>query len=135
MDNENVKVPSYEFELYDSLNGTDIRYGLKPGQTFVNGVIALDAILADLTDPNIDFSPIDISDFLITYNNFTTKTDQLNGLKELYTNFKSEHVNRIFFKILHIAFSNKSKWEEFFKTSFISLHGVKLLQTAKNSND
>lgn len=133
--NSNVRVPAYEYEIYDNLNNTDTRFGLDVGQAFVDGAMALKVVIADLTNPDINFSPTDISLFLQQYNNLATPADQAAALIKIYTSFKSEHVNRIFFAVLHTAFANKTKWKELFKTSYVSLHGIRILETAGKFDD
>lgn len=124
-----IRVPSYERELYDEKYGTDTRYGLGTGQAFVNGDLALRTILAYLIDPNIDFSPINIDSFF-TENSFDTADNIIAAMDEIYNNFSYTHVNRIYFSVLHDAFTTKAKYPDIFKTSMISLHGIRPFQTS-----
>jgi len=122
-----IRVPSYERELYDSKYDTDTRYGLGDGQAFTDGSMALDTIMADLTNPNNSFYPIDIDEFF-NENSFDTTENIITAMDTIYNTFAYEHVNRITFSVLHDAFSLKSKYPDIFKTSMVSLNGIRPLQ-------
>jgi len=124
-----VRVPSFERELYDEKHGTDTQYGLGTGQAFVNGSLALTSILSYLVDPGVDFTPIDINSFF-TLHNFDTTEAIISSMETIYTSFKVTDVNRIYFSVLHDAFTTKSKYHGIFKTSMVSLHGIRPLQTS-----
>lgn len=127
--NNAIRVPSYERELYDEKYGTSTRYGLGDGQAFVDGDIAHDTILADLENAENDFQPIDINVFF-TQHNFDTDENIVEAMNTIYNTFSYEHVNRMAFAVLHDAFSLKTEYEGIFKTSMISLNGIKPLQAA-----
>jgi len=124
-----VRVPSYERELYDEKYDTDTQYGLDIGQSFVNGNLALNTIVSYLVDPNIDFTPIDI-DIFFENNNFNTTDNIIKAMDEIYNTFTFTNVNRMYFSVLKDAFTTKSKYVEIFKTSMISLHGIRPFQTS-----
>lgn len=124
-----VRVPSYERELYDEKYGTDTQYGLGENQTFVNGELALRSIIAYLIDPDVDFTPIDINVFF-TNNSFDTNENIIKAMDEIYNTFTFTNVNRMYFSVLNDAFSTKAKYREIFKTSMVSLHGIRPFQTA-----
>ena len=129
LNNSNIRVPSLERELYDEKNQTDTQYGLNTGQAFVSGELALSTILAYLIDPDVDFAPININSFFDTYN-FNTPADIILTMDRIYTTFKFSDVNRMYFSVLQDAFTTKSKYPGIFKTSMVSLHGIKPLQVS-----
>jgi len=124
-----VRVPSYERELYDDKYGTDTQYGLGENQTFVNGPLALKSIIAYLIDPEVDFTPIDINVFFAN-NNFDTNENIIKAMDEIYNTFTFTNVNRMYFSVLNDAFTTKAKYREIFKTSMLALHGIRPFQTA-----
>jgi len=127
--NPTIRVPSYERELYDEKYNTDTQYGLGSGQSFVNGTLALSSIIAYLVDPNIDFVPVDIDTFF-SLNSFDTAENITVAMNEIYNTFSFTHVNRMYFSVLKDAFTTKTKYPDIFKTSMISLHGIKPFQTS-----
>lgn len=126
--NGSNRVPLLDKELYDITYGTDTRYGIKPGQIFADKELIIDAIYTDLYNPDYEFFPVDIDSF-IQSNNFDTPENSLKFLEDIFNKFASEHVNRIFFSILHIAFSKKLKYDDIQKSSMISLHGIRILES------
>jgi hypothetical protein len=129
LDDTTVRVPSLERELYDDKYGTDTQYGLGDGQAFANGTLALASVIAYLLDPDVDFTPIDINTFFELYS-FDTDENIIEAMNVIYDTFSFTHVNRIFFSVLHDAFTTKSKYPDIFKTSMVSLHGIRPFQTA-----
>ncbi len=124
-----IRVPSFEYELYDDKFETDTQYGLDTNQTFVNGVLALSSTIAYLIDPDVSFAPIDINIFFSNYN-FDTPEDIILSMNAIYNTFTVSNVNRIYFSILHDAFTTKTKYPGIFKTSMVSLHGIRPFQSA-----
>ncbi len=132
--NPSVRVPSLNRELYDIRYLTDTQYGIRDGQTFTNGKVALQTVLADLQNPDIDFHPIDIDAFFSLYS-FDIPTNIIAAMDIIYNTFPYNHVNRIFFSVLHDAFSVKNKYEDIFKTSMIALHGIRPFQEMGQFDD
>jgi len=124
-----IRVPSYERELYDEKYDTDTRYGLGEGQAFVNGSLALNSIVTYLVDPSIDFVPVDINIFFEN-NSFDTAENIISAMDEIYNTFTYTNVNRMYFSVLKDAFTTKAKYPDIFKTSMISLHGIRPFQTS-----
>jgi len=125
-----------DFTLRDEIDtypidsfGTDTRFGLGDDQAFVDGKLALNSVISYLLDPNVDFTPVDINEFLKN-NNFDTNDDIISTMEQIYNTFTYTHVNRIFFSVLHDAFSTKAKYNDIFKTSMVSLHGIRPFQTS-----
>ena len=129
-----IRVPQYEYELYDEQFNSDTKYGIGDGQTFVDGKLALSTIKSDLENPNNNFYPVDINVFFDTYK-FDTSENIIVAMNAIYETFSYEHVNRMFFLVLHDAFSLKSKYKGIFKTSMIALHGVRPFQSGGLFND
>lgn len=128
-------VPSLDRVLYDKLNGTDTRFGIGTDKAFVDGELAKKTIISFLTNPNNDFSPIDIDDFMLTNNNLETNSDVIGAMDIIYNTFKTNKVNELFFLVLHDALSGKRKFNDIFKTSFIALHGKTTLITQNQFDD
>jgi hypothetical protein len=121
-----IRVPSLERELYDLTYGTETQYGIGTDQTFVNGVMALASILAYLEDPNNDFYPVDMDSFF-SRNSFDTPAAIATAMNEIYNTFPVAHVNAIWFSTLQDALTTKSKYKDLMKTSWVVLHGVRVL--------
>lgn len=127
LNDPSIRVPSLERELYDSSTGSDTRFGLADQQAFTDGALSKQTVIAYLEDPNISFYPIDINSFFATYS-FDTPADTVTAMDALYNTFSAKHVNNIWFNCLEDAFSVKSKYREFFKTSWVALHGIRVLE-------
>lgn len=112
--------------LYDKLYGTTTRYGLGTDQIFVESSIGLATVLSYLTDPSVDFSPIEINLFFETHQ-FDTPENIRIAMMDIYNTFGYIHVNTIWFNILHDALALKGNIPELMKTSWISLHGVQAI--------
>ena len=132
-----VRVPSLDRELFDLNNNTSTRIGIsQTGQAFCDGERAWEAILQYLQDGDNDFAPIDIQVFFDTYNllSLTPRTPGdaqtiADALTEIYNTFTFENVNRMFFSVLNTAaLPFQSKYEDLFKTSWVALHGIKILE-------
>ena len=124
---DGTPVPSLDRILYDDRYGTETRYGLTLGQTFVDKTIGLATLLSYLQDPTRDFTPVDIDNFFLRHN-FTTPSGVILAMTEIYNTFGAEHVNGIWFEMLHDALSSKSKYKGLMKTSWVALHGIRILE-------
>jgi hypothetical protein len=139
-DDFTVRVPSFEREHYDLLNGTETRYGLEKDQIFVNPVYARATIINYLQDPAHDFKPVDINHF---FEMFPADTDAFwedpqqvkNMCEYMYTTFDSYHTNGIWFDVLSDALVTKSKYKGLMKTSWLALHGIRILDVAGAFDD
>ncbi len=127
LNNSNIPIPSLQYQMYDSLNNTTFRYGLRPGQAFVNGEYALNTILDDLYDPINVFQPMDIGTFFSIYN-FNSPQNIVLAMNGMYDNFNNINLNRIFFKILQDALASNQRYEGIMKTSMISVNVTKPFQ-------
>lgn len=124
-----VRVPSLERELYDSTYETDTRFGLREGQAFTDGATALQTILGDLQDPENEFPSVDINTFFAIHN-FDTAEGIVDAMDAIYETFTFTDVNRIYFAIVHDAFSFKQEYPDIFKTSMVAIHGIRPFQVA-----
>ena len=127
LDDDTIRVPTLERELYDAKYGTDTRYGLGEDQAFVDRNLAVATVIQYLQDPSKDFSPIDIDDFF-NQHSFDTSENILKAMNAIYGSFNSVHINSIWFETLSDALSTKSKYKELMKTSWIALHGIRVLE-------
>jgi len=123
-----LRIPSLDKEIYDLNNLTDTKYGIETGQIFIDKDLAIDAITKDLFNPDNDFYPVDIDSF-INRHSWDSQDAIISMMDDLYNAFASEHVNRIYFSLLHIAFSLKLRYPKIMKTSMVSLHGIRILDS------
>lgn len=122
-------VPSMTYTLYDQKNGTTTRFGMAKGQAFVDRIQGLATIKTILEDPTFDTAPIDKYVFLETHT-FDTPVNIRLSLQYIFTNFSDASVNRLFFEVMRDALSNKQDFAGLFMTSFVALHGIKILETS-----
>ena len=122
-----VRVPALERELYDATHGTDTRFGLGESQAFVDKKLALATVVEYLQRPTNNFYPADIDDFFHR-NSFDTPANIKAAMDEIYNTFPATHVNNIWFDTLLDALSTRSKYKEIMKTSWIALHGIRVLE-------
>lgn len=139
-DNLNVPVPSYEREHYDLVHGTETRYGLDNGQTFVNPDYARATIVDYLQNPVHDFKPIDINDFFTRFpatdDAFWQDPSAVRDMCDyIYNTFDAHHTNGIWFDVLSDALVTKSKYKGLMKTSWLALHGIRILDVSGQFDD
>ena len=96
--------------------------------------LALATVLTFLKDPNTDFSPVIIDDFF-ERNDFSTPAGIEVAMDEIYRSFNAVHVNRIWFSALQDAFTTNHQCREIFKTSWIALHGIRILEVGGMFDD
>lgn len=128
------RVPSLNRQLYDEANGTDTQYGLGVDQAFVNRTYAMATILGYLTNPDYNFWPLNIDAFFAS-NTFDTPEGTKKAMDEIYDTFAAEHINGIWFDTLADAMATKAKYKELLKTSWVALHGVRLLDVGGAFDD
>lgn len=128
-DGVRTPVPSMTYTLYDQKNGTTTRFGMNKGQAFVDRAQGLATIQSVLEDPTFETAPIDKYVFLETHT-FDTPVNIRRSLQYIFTNFSDESVNRLFFEVMRDALSNKLDFSGLFMTSFVALHGIKILETS-----
>lgn len=122
-------VPSMTYTLYDQKNGTSTRFGMNKGQAFVDRAQGLATIQSVLENPTFDTAPIDKYVFLETHT-FDTPVNIRRSLQYIFTNFSDASVNRLFFEVMRDALSNQLEFAGLFMTSFVALHGIKILETS-----
>lgn len=125
----NIPVPSLDYVLYDVQHDTNYQYGLNPGQSFIDSAKAISIIIEEINNPDYDLFPIDRDQFLAQYSFDSPENTEIT-LNAIYNNFLPEHVNRIWFAVLFEALSANTKFVGLFKTSWIQLDGVRLLDTS-----
>ncbi|MNI61853.1 hypothetical protein D3C73_1171440 [compost metagenome] len=84
-----------------------------------------------LESADFDTSPVDKYAFFDSYS-FDTPVNIRKALQYMFVNFSSEAVNTVFFELLMDALSDKRDYPGLFKTSWIALHGIKILETVGN---
>lgn len=115
-----IAVPSLDRILYDDLYNTSTKYGLGNDQIFTDPTLSLQTILKILQSSNVAFGNIDINQFLQQHT-FGTPSDILTAMYEIYDNFPIDTVNYIYFQILYDALSLQKDYNDFLKTSWVSI--------------
>ena len=128
-DGTRTPVPSMTYTLYDQKNGTSTRFGLNKGQAFVDRQQGLTTIQSVIESPTFDTAPIDKFVFLETHT-FDTPVNIRRSLQYIFTNFSDKSVNRLFFEVMRDALANKTDFSGLFMSSFVALHGIKILETS-----
>jgi hypothetical protein len=132
--NKNVPIPSYDRQIYDKLYDSNTRFGLGEGQTFTNGELALSSVIGYLTDRNNDFYPFKIDDFFANHS-FETEERTIEAMDSIYSLVPYNHVNNIFFSVLHDALSMNHEYADIIKTSWVSLHSIAILNDQGRFDD
>lgn len=122
-------IPSLDMVLYDDLNGTNIRFGLGRGQAMLPRDRGLELVINVLNDPSLDLFPVERQEFLSNYD-FNDPSSLSEATNTIYTTFLPSIVNRIWFTALYEGLATNIKYRGIFKTSWIQLDGVKLLDVA-----
>ncbi len=122
-------VPSLTYALYDQQYETTTRFGMDRGQAFVDRAMGLATVQRLLQTADFDTAPIDKYVFLETHT-FDTPVNIKRSLQYIFTNFSDTSVNRMFFEVLRDALSFKQDFAGLFMTSFVALHGIKILETS-----
>jgi len=139
-DDFTVHVPSFEREHYDITNGTETMYGLEDGQIFVKPEYARATIVHYLQDPQHNFKPVDINNFFemfpATDDNFWKQPQKVKDMCDfIYNTFDTYHTNGIWFEVLSDALVTKSKYKGLMKTSWLALHGIRILDVGGMFDD
>ena len=123
-----VPVPALDRVLYDQVNGTDTRFGIRTGQILITSDRAVDIVVTTIKQESFDPYPIDKFQFFET-NTFDTPENIKTSMEFIFNNFPSTSTNELFFAVLKEALANKQEFPDILKTSMIALHGIKVLQT------
>lgn len=115
-----VAVPALNRVLYDTINGTDTRFGMGTGQSFVDQRQGLNTIKHVLTRQQGPFAEYDGALLLSRYD-LTRSTNIQQMMVELYYGTTAEQLNYLFFELLEDSLGNKAEYREIFKTSWVSL--------------
>jgi hypothetical protein len=120
-------IPALNRVAYDERYGTNTRYGLEIGQSFVEKTLGLDTVVRYLKNPDLNFAPKDVNDFL-TSSDFSSPTGIKSAMDEIYSTFSAPHVNNIWFELLYDALSTKPKYKGLMKTSWVNVHCKRVLE-------
>lgn len=121
---EAILVPALNRVLYDSLNGTDTRFGLGLGQAFVDQALALSTIQFHIANENGPFEGFGGVEFLNRYD-LADAAALVQFMEDIYVGCTVDQVNFLFFDVLMDAFATKAQYREIFKTSWVSLQIVR----------
>ena len=94
--------------------------------------------MAYLQDGENDFAPIDINSFFETWDplSLTPRLPEdaetiADMMADIYNTFTFDNVNRIWFSaLLTAALPFQHRYEDLLKTSYVALHGIRILETA-----
>lgn len=140
------QLPYSTFEVYDSKNKSNIRYGLNDGQVMndVKHAIATVKFTILNTKVNKYSNGILVQDFINYKTNeyvvfdinlldkyLGTPANIRKFMSDLWRYAKSSQINEIFFESLQDMATKTLEMDKFFKTSFISLSDIKTI-TVKN---
>lgn len=131
---ERHPVPSLQRTIYDTRNGTTTRFGMREDQAFVDREVGLQTVQSLIRTADFDTAPIDKYVFLEKYT-FDTPVNIRNSLQYIFSNFSDQSVNRMFFEVMHDALAGKNEFTGLFMTSFLALHGIKILETSGDVAD
>lgn len=118
--------------LYDQKYGTSTRIGLGEGQAFVDREQGLVTIQYLIRRPEFDPKPLDKHDFLKRFK-FDTPENIAKSMAYIFESLSDETTNYIFFEMLHDALSNSQEYVGIFKTSFVALQGIRVLEAPRIS--
>jgi hypothetical protein len=129
-----IPIPSVDRVLYDQKFNETTRFGLGDSQAVVHKTTAIATILATINRSDFNTYPEDKFNFL-QETSFDAPQNIRTAMQRIFDKFPSERVNEIFFETLLDIMAVKRDYADIFKTSWISIHGVKLLETAGNVNE
>jgi len=129
-----VPVPSIERQLYDETYNTRTRWGLGDEQAFVDPNLAVNTVIKEIEDEKYNVFPVDREVFFGTYS-FDTPENIIEAMNAVYTTFPTDTTNRIFFSVLMDAMTLRTDYSGIFKTSYLSLYGIRLFETPQNALD
>lgn len=125
-----IPVPNPLRIIYDEKHGTSTRIGLGNGQAFVDRDQGLATIQFLIKQPEFDPKPLDKHDFLRRFN-FDTPANIEKSMRYIFESLTDEATNYIFFEMLHDALSNNREYVGIFKTSFVALQGIRVLEAPR----
>lgn len=125
---------------YDDRHGTKTRYGFGKDQIFVSTDLARSTLLYTILNTQVMIDnmsnggtrlPSMISFPGFDINNLNIYFSDAKSLRVFMTNIwnnsNPENINEIFFNILHDAISENYEMTDIMKTSFISIHSIKII--------
>lgn len=124
-------IPTTDRVNYDAQFGTNTRYGLERGQTMADREQLVNIIYNTILDSSFDAGTVDKFNFL-DVNLFDTPVNSKKAMDSIYSSFPLLSVNHLFFECLNDTLAARTDVNHIMKTSFLSIHGIKLLETEKN---
>lgn len=123
-----VPLPSPTLVEYDEVNGTNYSYGIGPEQLFAPTELMLNTVQGTIESPTFSIDPLDKFTFLDTFT-FDTLDNIKATMEYIYESFPLSAVNEIFFNCLYEALANNPSMTDIMKTSYLAVHGIKLLES------
>ena len=143
-----IDIPSIEKIDYDRRHSTITRYGLGHGQIFMDRNLAIDSIQHTIKNTTLTYGlTIDGSytlfadeiaydgfDINILETYFESPSSIRKLLNEIWDKAKPTQINEIFFDALILSLDDNKEMNDIFKTSWISLHSIKMFNAFTDTN-
>lgn len=120
-----------QYKLYDDRNNSNKRFGLKDGQVLLDKNEAISVVIDSINNIGINYEGFELMDMNEV---FSDNRKIRSFMNELYNKAKVSHVNDIFFDVLLESLSKQKDYDGVLKSSFVSLHGIKLLNRYSGTN-
>lgn len=121
-------VPSLDRVLTDAKQGTTTQYGIGATQCLGNKNNVINIVVRELNNSTVSWQAVNRDEFFSSYS-FDTPDHIIAAMNRIYTTFPKEHVNRIFFSVLKDTLANVRELEGIYKTSYIALYGIHIIET------
>ena len=122
-------VPSLDRVLTDAKQGTTTQYGIGATQCLGNKNNVINIVVRELNNSTVSWQAVNRDEFFSSYS-FDTPDHIIAAMNRIYATFPKEHVNRIFFSLLKDTLANVRELEGIYKTSYIALYGIHIIETA-----
>lgn len=127
----NIKKPSYNRVVYDTIYNSDTRIGLGDEQVFVDADMAMQTI-QNIVNSNVIYEVTDSEREVLLSIDFSTPESSIKYLNDVYYSLPSIIVNKIFFAILYDALSKKIEYSDIMKTSWVAVQISQNLDASTN---
>lgn len=122
-------VPSLDRVLTDAKQGTTTQFGIGATQCLGNKNNVINIVVRELNNSSVSWQAVNREEFFASYS-FDTPDHIVAAMNRIYTTFPKEHVNRIFFSVLKDTLASVRELEGIYKTSYVALYGIHVIETA-----
>lgn len=130
----NMKRPSYNRVVYDTIYNSDTRFGLGDEQVLVPSDMAKQTI-QNIVNSSMRYEVTDSERNILLSLDFSTPESTIEYLNQIYYVLPSNIVNKIFFQVLYDALSNKIEYSDIMKTSWVALQITQTLSAPTEFNE